>query len=320
MRIYTGLTVLLFILFWNFSAFAQPCINSWNSCAPVYETEVISPSNVFSTVPWQSAYATYETNFTYAKYYKVNMSHASGSVLLSNVQMYFDSSPIYSNTGFQYTGGDFYLEGDLLGNASPGAYEELNFEVYERNILGIYVKGITFKFTLTITCSNNMTISLPATNATSSIGKYESNGYLKVSAAQANTGTGQLNFDGQNYVEFLPGAALTVTNGSMEAYIDGCGGVKSGGTEETQTVGFSEETKQNISLSPNPNTGRAMVYFNGSDNEKHIWLYDASGRLLQEKVTSQRETELDVSNEPNGLYFLHVEENSQRKVLKIIKE
>lgn len=321
MRIYTGLPILLFLLVWNFTVHSQPCINSFNNCAPAYETTVISPVNAFPTVYWQSAQSSYRANFTFSTRYKIVMSHASGAYLLSNVQMRFDSDPIDSDVPFQYTGGFFNLTGYIAGNALPGTSEELKFEVYERNWLGIYYKGITFKFTLTVTCANNLVVLLPTTKNTSSIGKYESNGYMQVSAPQTHTGTGQLNFDAQNYVEFLPGSALTVTNGSMEAYIDGCGGVKSGTIGEEQAEQFSAlETDINVSLSPNPTTGRALVSFDDYGNEKHVVLYDASGRLLQEKVTDQQQLELDIADQPGGVYFLHVTVNGQHQVLKMLRE
>ncbi len=318
---------------WSFTSYTQ-CINNWNSCAPVEESTTITPVNAFSTVYWQSLY--YPTSFTYATYYKVKMLHNGGSFLLSNVHMYFDGAEIFSNTAFQHTGGQFHITANLLGSAAPGAYEELYFEVYERNLFGIYNKGITFKFTLRINCANNLEIttnpSSPGTvvtNSSSSIGKYETNGYLKVSSAQANTGTGQLNFDAQNYVEFwpggsptsLPGASLTVTNGSMEAYIDGCGGLKSAVAEDRP--GEVDLNKQvfEVSLAPNPTTGKAVLSFDEADNEeKHLYMHDASGRLLWEQKTSSGQIELDISDQPKGLYLLHVEKNGQKTVLKMMKE
>jgi len=70
------------------------------------------------------------------------------------------------------------------------------------------------------------------------------------------------------------------------------------------------------SVYPNPNTGRCIVDINGS-GPATITVMDVEGRTLLQTKAEYR-AELDLSAQPNGLYFVRVALNGQVTTMKLI--
>lgn len=70
---------------------------------------------------------------------------------------------------------------------------------------------------------------------------------------------------------------------------------------------------------PNPASDRIIIQSkNGTDINK-ITLFDASGRNVGHQIVNTTTMDYDISNLPNGLYFLYIETSAQKIIKKIIK-
>ncbi|WP_445454261.1 T9SS type A sorting domain-containing protein [Flavobacterium sp. 25HG05S-40] len=73
-----------------------------------------------------------------------------------------------------------------------------------------------------------------------------------------------------------------------------------------------------ISVYPNPSKG--MVNINCASTIKSVQMYDIQGRLLQTSLVNKNQTDFDLSNQSNGVYFLKVISENGIGVKKIVKE
>ena len=86
----------------------------------------------------------------------------------------------------------------------------------------------------------------------------------------------------------------------------------------------SEETDENISIYPNPTTGKIKIVFSLQKAE-NVWLnlYDVQGKSLDlrdfEGKTGRNEMEYDLQNYPSGAYFVDFQSSEKREVLKVMK-
>jgi len=315
----------LFVLFLGLPMIGRSQTNCINFCNDVYK-DIIQYRPHYDLGIVHYDYTTSDVDFHVGHNYKIKLTHVGGSYICQNPQMDLAGSTVVSDVEFNYSSaGQFRFYFHILGTA-PGEYEEFDVEIHKRDLGkgGIMRKRKTFKIFVNVICAWEFTAS-PYTNTSVYGRKFEAGNYIRGNGAFTNSNTGFISFDAGNYVEWnssgtTGGFSTKVTNGYIEAYIDGCGGMKSGVVEEMEVTELLPQDEMKVSLSPNPANSYATVSFDDGDSEKHIRLYDASGRLLQEQVTQENEFRLDVSNERNGLYFIHVEENGQRTVLKMIKE
>lgn len=77
-----------------------------------------------------------------------------------------------------------------------------------------------------------------------------------------------------------------------------------------------------IKIFPNPTTGKFVLSVSNliENQQVGINLYALNGSLLYEKVTTDAETEIDISQKENGSYILHVIIDGIRTSWKIIKQ
>lgn len=77
-----------------------------------------------------------------------------------------------------------------------------------------------------------------------------------------------------------------------------------------------------ITISPNPNGGQFTLSVTGvtTKTDMKIYLYNLSGNLIYKNQLPQTTTEIDISNQPNGMYVLTLIIENKKKTWKIIKE
>ncbi len=78
------------------------------------------------------------------------------------------------------------------------------------------------------------------------------------------------------------------------------------------------QVDKSVALYPNPTKGNVSI--NCDNTIKRVELFDVQGRILQNKIESNNNTQLDISNKPNGLYFIRITTENGMKVEKVIKE
>ena len=82
---------------------------------------------------------------------------------------------------------------------------------------------------------------------------------------------------------------------------------------------YKEFEKRNIKVFPNPFSTNLNVIFIDNSGHREISLLDISGKELVKTVTEQNELIIDGSHLPPGLYFLHIREENNSYVKKIVK-
>jgi len=97
------------------------------------------------------------------------------------------------------------------------------------------------------------------------------------------------------------------------------------GTEvetEPQEVYSDQIDQSTILVYPNPTKGILKIEITrlSEDNPIHITLHDMSGRMLINKPNASTFTELNISDQPNGIYILTVFSDNKYRRWKIIKE
>lgn len=80
----------------------------------------------------------------------------------------------------------------------------------------------------------------------------------------------------------------------------------------------SPDAGQRIQVSPNPSSGSFRVWLPDGGVAERVAVYDAAGRLVQEKTSSQPVQYFDLSGEKPGCYYLKVQTGRQQLVSKVI--
>jgi hypothetical protein len=80
------------------------------------------------------------------------------------------------------------------------------------------------------------------------------------------------------------------------------------------------DLKEDVSISVFPNPGKGNVNVRSATNIKSIEVYDVNGRLLQTKVVSSIQTEINLSDEITGVYFIKVTTEEGANVIKYQKD
>jgi len=133
------------------------------------------------------------------------------------------------------------------------------------------------------------------------------------------------NTDGQG--TFGPQEILTTSNSSNSVFgadIDGDGDndVVSGGPdivwfENMHPLSINENQIDGISIYPNPVINKLLITVPKNSTIQNIKIFDISGKKLIEK---EKDTELDLSQLPNGIYLLEVKTEKGIFTEKLIKE
>jgi hypothetical protein len=80
------------------------------------------------------------------------------------------------------------------------------------------------------------------------------------------------------------------------------------------------DLKDDVSISVFPNPGKGNVNIRAAKNIKSIEVYDVNGRVLQTKVVSSIQTEINLSDEITGVYFIKVTTEEGANVIKYQKD
>lgn len=145
---------------------------------------------------------------------------------------------------------------------------------------------------------NNMSLSI-AGNTPGLLGYWELNeGINQVAIDKTANNNGQL------------GNSASTDNHDPQKNINYC----------LSSVGV-EENKLQISLliSPNPNNGKFRIELNNSIKNTSIEVYDIVGKKVFEEVINGNSLSINISDQPNGFYFIKLNTNGKTIISKIIK-
>ncbi len=92
--------------------------------------------------------------------------------------------------------------------------------------------------------------------------------------------------------------------------------------QESESSFFQEILSDHtIKIYPNPTKGWLSVEIPGisSDFTGEIRLFDANGRVIQQRTVDSRRMDFDLSNVVNGIYFMQIIVDGQTTRWKVIK-
>jgi hypothetical protein len=77
-----------------------------------------------------------------------------------------------------------------------------------------------------------------------------------------------------------------------------------------------------VLLYPNPTDGQLVVELNASNSELtgSLKVFNIEGRLIYTQTEFSQQNLVDLSHQENGIYFLHIQLNSDTKIYKVIKK
>ncbi len=89
----------------------------------------------------------------------------------------------------------------------------------------------------------------------------------------------------------------------------------------TPTTGIAEGKTEdiNVGISPNPSSGH-YVMTNNTEKNLNYTIYNEEGKIVLQSVSKNQQTVLDLSNQPDGIYFVDVKSDKgiiTRKLVKI---
>lgn len=81
-------------------------------------------------------------------------------------------------------------------------------------------------------------------------------------------------------------------------------------------------SEREIKIYPNPTKGLLKIEIPDVENitSGEAVIYNMSGQLILKKKLSSKQTEVDLSSRPKGVYILHISIDKEKTVWKIIKE
>ncbi|MEZ4936742.1 MAG: M12 family metallo-peptidase [Crocinitomicaceae bacterium] len=86
-------------------------------------------------------------------------------------------------------------------------------------------------------------------------------------------------------------------------------------------VGIGENEENSISIYPNPSDGKYIVKFTGMNLFSNMEITDDRGRIVYKKeLNGEMEINLDLTNEAQGVYIMKVRNDSDLKIVKLIKQ
>lgn len=133
----------------------------------------------------------------------------------------------------------------------------------------------------------------------------------------------RLILDAGDYVKLLPGFKAEYGSDFI-AYIDGCGGRTSKIVDPNVEDDLSDELKSidnlSVNVYPNPNNGQFTVDFSDEEIKQHtsINILNLMGEIVYTKTVNSSIIQIDINDQPKGIYLVQIISNSKSTVKKVI--
>lgn len=101
---------------------------------------------------------------------------------------------------------------------------------------------------------------------------------------------------------------VNITNGSASSYSDIEGAEK-----------LDDEAQELFDVYPNPATDHINIRLNGIEGEVTARIYDIRGSIIQFHVLNSRESTINISNLPSGIYILSIDDEKQPITKRFVK-
>lgn len=88
----------------------------------------------------------------------------------------------------------------------------------------------------------------------------------------------------------------------------------------SSSLGINNNLKLNSTVYPNPSKGVLNIVYGDAENDTFITIYNSLGQTIMKKNTPDLFNEVNLSGIINGIYFIEVNRNNQKKVIKVVLE
>lgn len=131
-----------------------------------------------------------------------------------------------------------------------------------------------------------------------------------------------------DYIDILPNTTLNPSGNTsvyFEVFIHGCGpsqgnSFKSYSMIDNENIVNDEKETSNMEIFPNPNDGLFTLNI-VSENFKSIYVYDLLGKLVYQKTGSKEQRfDIDITEQPKGVYIVKVFDGDIVKMFKVINQ
>lgn len=187
----------------------------------------------------------------------------------------------------------WYIVTDAAGNADSCSFE----------VIATAPPAVSLDpFSTDSLCNYSAAIDLPA--GTPASGVYSGSGISGLTFDPALSG------DGFFYITYTVTDSLGCVGADSSAiYVDGCA--------STPDLGILTE----ISVYPNPTSGLVTLSCKGLSGSFHYAITTLEGKIVRESTESSTPSvTVDLSQEPNGIYLVHIKQAGKQRTLKLIKE
>ncbi|HEY4111643.1 PKD domain-containing protein [Puia sp.] len=206
------------------------------------------------------------------------------------------SSLLYQTTNPQFISGGWKTDGTTYDIELSGTTQ------YSVSAVGSYnVRGSTLNSPLAISGSGNTSSKVTWTNVSP-----DASGNFTFYFGKNNSGE-QVGMLSYIKIKKHSGTGGSATNG---------------GNLEGSPASFGNGEKNPVSLVyPNPTNGQLRVYFTSPPLGKAgIVLVDAGGHVLQQRIQSGGQLEMDISSFPAGIYTLRVQQGTNVFTYQVVKQ
>jgi hypothetical protein len=118
------------------------------------------------------------------------------------------------------------------------------------------------------------------------------------------------------------GQSFTATvngNYAVEVTVGSC--TELSACEAITGVGIKEVTSNVVSIYPNPTSGLFTISLTNTNEAVNYTITTLEGRIVEQaNNVTQRNIQVDLTNESKGVYLLRISENDSNKVYKIVKQ
>jgi hypothetical protein len=137
-----------------------------------------------------------------------------------------------------------------------------------------------------------------------------------------------------DYIDILPNTTLTASvTASYDLYIHGCGPTQKNSYRKDDDTDIpddelvidngedeDDEMGNTVSLFPNPNNGLFTIDMQ-TNGVKNVFIYNVLGKIVYQKNnTSEKTLDIDISNEPKGVYLVQIIDEDGSETIKIVNE
>lgn len=282
--------------------------------APIYSWSPVTASSA-SVIDYPSATTVYTVTGTNT--FNCSDSKTVSVIVNSYTPGISNSATICAGDGITLnaTGGTNYS----WSNGSPFASITVTpalTTTYSVSALGS-VNGCAGSNSVTVNVNPNPTITVSA--ARTQMCKFESN---TLTASGASTYSWSNSSSTASSVVINPTVNIVYTYTVTGIDANGCDDTKFVSVTVNACTGLTEELNDNqqVFVSPNPNNGVMKLHLSSAHPNTILKVYNVTGTLVKEQKAPTETSVLDLQQEPNGIYFIYVEQNTETvKILKIIK-